>query len=312
MNDLLQFTSEVMNACICDIIYISSKSYDGEYVIRLKVSDKYIGCSADKIVKLYDHPLDDTILRYDCNKIKTNHGILSCCNNVLSILDDELFILNNLSSNIKFCYSNLINFVRDGIICKESKIDLQYASEIIHNTPHTRVSNLLEIDEIFWTILNDPDLHSFLKQIFTNGYHCTTYSSNTLKKDVDNTGWHCDYPYHTINYPYPKETLGVQVIWSLDDFTEENGATYFVKGSHKTCTWPSITYETPMHRMIMKKNNYVVYFGKLWHTQGINRTDLPRSALLANFSPLNIPVKDNISEQVKDKSRIIDDKLIFY
>ena len=104
--------------------------------------------------------------------------------------------------------------------------------------------------------------------------------------------------------PYPNETLAVQVIWTLDDFTENNGATYFVPGSHKLRRWPTENVEG-VRQAICSKGNIIIFYGKLWHTQGINNTNFPRAALLANFSVLNIPAKDSIknylpSEFIKD------------
>ena len=201
---------------------------------------------------------------------------------------------------------HLASLARDGIIRLDSRVDLTTVSRLVHESPHTRISNLFELgEEAFWEVLSDRGLHYTLRQIFPNGYHCTTFSSNNLRKGVDERGWHCDYPYHNLQSPYAKETLGVQVIWALDDFTHENGATWFVPGSHRKLSFPPRDVKDPHKLALVKKGDIILYLGKLWHTQGINTTDVPRGALLANFSPLNIPAKDNIAstvspEKVKD------------
>ena len=151
---------------------------------------------------------------------------------------------------------------------------------------------ILELNKtLFENILKDPVLHMFLNSIYPKGYHCTTYSSNTLRKNEDYTGWHCDYPYHDIEAPYPQETLGVQVIWTLDDFTNENGATHYVPESYKKRCFPYNIDKENVERMIAPFGTVIIYLAKTWHTQGINTTDKPRSALLANFSPLFVPIK---------------------
>ena len=112
-----------------------------------------------------------------------------------------------------------------------------------------------------------------------------------------------------MHHPYPEETLGVQVIWTLDNFTEQNGATYYVPGSHKLRKWPDqndIDTKYFPKRATCEKGSLIIFFGKLWHTQGINSTDSPRSALLANFSPLYIPAKDNICEQIKSDDKMFE------
>lgn len=172
---------------------------------------------------------------------------------------------------------------------------------MVHESPHSRISNLFELDEeLFWGILSDPSLHSILCKIFPDGYHCTTFSSNNLRKgDEDKRNWHCDYPYHNMQSPYPEETLGVQVIWTLDDFTIENGATYYVPGSHTERRWPEIEQIKSFSRLEIERGHIAIFLGKLWHSQGINTTDNPRAALLANFSPLYVPAKDDIASQIE-------------
>ena len=212
--------------------------------------------------------------------------------NILCIVENTQNILDRL-----YIEDDMISvFSRDGIVRFRSENNLDKAAELIHGIEHTRISNLFEIDKkIFWKILNEPLLHFILRKIYSTGYHCTTFSSNNLRKNIDEHGWHCDYPYHDMELPYPKETLGIQVLWTLDDFTIENGCTYFVRGSHKFCSWPDDNIDK-FDRVIAKKGEVVIMAGKLWHTQGINTTDNDRAALLANFSPLDITAKDPMNE----------------
>ena len=185
------------------------------------------------------------------------------------------------------------------------------AAKLIHERKETRISNLFDIDnKLFWKILNEPFLHHILKKIYKNDYHCTTFSSNNLRKDINEFGWHCDYPYHDMELPYPKETLGIQVLWTLDDFTIENGCTYFVRGSHKFCSWPEQDKIQNYHRAIADKGTIIIMSAKLWHSQGINTTDNDRAALLANFSPTGIKPKDDITK-LTPPGYLTDNKILF-
>ncbi len=63
----------------------------------------------------------------------------------------------------------------------------------------------------------------------------------------------------------------------------------------------------------VKKGSIILFRGDLWHSQGINITDNPRVAILANFSPLKVPAKDDIVQQViysKVNLRIINGKVL--
>lgn len=309
----LSFTINIEEAEIIEIeeITIVSVHTCGK-LVRIKVGDKYISVNDNKEVLLTSIKNDNTLLIYHCDKIISVQGALTVQNNKLIV---ENILITEEPKNInKLCliYDNRIyQLLFQGITTISSTYNLEQAAQLVHESPHTRISNLFELNSnLFWKLLNDPALHSILKKIFPNSYHCTTFSSNNLHKGVDESGWHCDYPYHNMEFPYPKETLGVQVIWTLDDFTENNGATYFVSGSHKLCKWPSENVEG-VRQAICPKGNIIIFFGKLWHTQGINLTNFPRAALLANFSPLNIPAKDFIKDYVPSEF-ITDGQVRFY
>ena len=283
IDENLCVTYEFTLAAVFKIEYISRNTIT---IFRLNLNGKYLGSQLNWI----DNPTDDTLIIYNNNQLSTINSKLILLDNRLSYSQDYDTIF------FTPCYLEngfLMNLVDKGISSiMGSKDLLLQATDIIHKIPSPRVYNLLELNKtLFENILKDPVLHMFLNSIYPKGYHCTTYSSNTLRKNEDYTGWHCDYPYHDIEAPYPQETLGVQVIWTLDDFTNENGATHYVPESYKKRCFPYNIDKENVERMIAPFGTVIIYLAKTWHTQGINTTDKPRSALLANFSPLFVPIK---------------------
>lgn len=142
--------------------------------------------------------------------------------------------------------------------------------------------------------------------------HLTTLSSHTLYPNKDVRNWHVDWPYHSYGTgPYDTSRLdGCQVIIPLDNFAIENGATMYIPYSHLVYSYPTVDKltqssfilnakednerEYPMKKkyMIGEIGDVFIYPSTLWHSSGLNITDTPRRALLANFSPINIPKKD--------------------
>lgn len=301
--DDLTFSENIMKAATIHIEFIADI---GEYkLVRMIINGKYISMHENNMI-LDDNFSDNSLLYLENKKLDIHlhsiGGMLTCRDDRLSIEDFELSKMDWYTNRLKLRTDSLAMLVNNGITSIQSSNDLDSVAKLIHNSPHTRISNLFELNfDLFWKILNDSELHKILRAIYPNGYHCTTYSSNNLRKNVNEVGWHCDYPYHNISESYPDEMLGVQVIWTLDDFTVENGATYFVPKSHKKNSWPDITTATLVQQAVIKRNNIIIFFGTLWHTQGINTTDIPRAALLANFSPLSVPVKDNINTQISNE-----------
>ncbi|WP_207425889.1 phytanoyl-CoA dioxygenase family protein [Pedobacter sp. SYSU D00535] len=77
----------------------------------------------------------------------------------------------------------------------------------------------------------------------------------------------------------------IQMIVLLDDFTEDNGATYLLNGSHLKDERPDDDYfYQNASRAIAKKGSIILFDSHLWHAAGVNFTDIPRRALTIGFS----------------------------
>ena len=91
---------------------------------------------------------------------------------------------------------------------------------------------------------------------------------------------HRDDGVYPIRRPHPD--CVVNTMWALDDFTEENGATRLVPGSH---TW---TDRMPRDgdrivQAVMPAGSVVFYLGKIWHAGGANSTDSPRLGVIVEY-----------------------------
>jgi ectoine hydroxylase-related dioxygenase (phytanoyl-CoA dioxygenase family) len=100
----------------------------------------------------------------------------------------------------------------------------------------------------------------------------------------------------------------------LDDFTEENGATWFLPGSQWTVPPPSEDeFYGRAKRLIAPAGSVLFFNARLWHAGGDNHTDRWRHALTINMcrpymkQRIDIPraMKDmnlsNVSDRVKQK-----------
>jgi hypothetical protein len=79
--------------------------------------------------------------------------------------------------------------------------------------------------------------------------------------------------------------LMAQLLVMLDDFTEENGATYLLTGSHRLRDKPADdAFFREAARAVGPAGSIVVFDSNLWHAAGVNRSDRPRRALTLAFT----------------------------
>jgi len=88
-----------------------------------------------------------------------------------------------------------------------------------------------------------------------------TGSKLQLGLHADNAGWQMPQP-----YPHPAQTVGVNVTWLLTDYTEDDGATVFVPGSHFLRRLPNgFEGEERMVPLEASRGTLVVWGSNTWH-----------------------------------------------
>ncbi len=83
--------------------------------------------------------------------------------------------------------------------------------------------------------------------------------------------------------PQPHPTVVINTMWPLDDFTEVNGATRFVPGSHQ---WEGDRRPGDDDEVLvaeMPAGSAMFYLGHLWHGGGANNTDRPRLGVILEY-----------------------------
>jgi ectoine hydroxylase-related dioxygenase (phytanoyl-CoA dioxygenase family) len=84
------------------------------------------------------------------------------------------------------------------------------------------------------------------------------------------------------NFVHPEFEAMINTMWAVDDFTEENGATHVVPGSHK---WPldRIAQPDEITQGVMKAGSVLIWLGSLQHGGGANRTKRPRTGIVHSY-----------------------------
>lgn len=94
---------------------------------------------------------------------------------------------------------------------------------------------------------------------------------------------HADWPLGDVPQPYPSWPMLLQTMWMLTEFTEDNGGTRLVPGSHKSLRPPraeDVRHEVPV---VGPAGSVLIWHGGIWHRNGANIT-LDRHRMGANIA----------------------------
>jgi ectoine hydroxylase-related dioxygenase (phytanoyl-CoA dioxygenase family) len=185
-------------------------------------------------------------------------------------------------------------------------------TEATRQTCTQRVGRIAVKDPIFLELMCHPLVLDVWKKYLGNDIICSSWSANTMYPGQQDIGWHADYPYWSLQPPWPTGNFAGQTLWMLDDFTEENGATGGIPFSHRKShppDEPHSTWREDGEILTGARGSVVFAHGAWWHTARPNTTQQPRSCLLGMYlMPWFIPQEDmrgqleeleNPSEQVQ-------------
>ena len=109
-------------------------------------------------------------------------------------------------------------------------------------------------------------------------------------------------------YPLPKNYGEVKlgVMWAIDDFTEDNGATIVISQSHGKRGKYSSLKDIQERVIAMPAGSALLYVGSLWHAAGKNRTNKPRLGVILQYVDSWLRPQDShlISVQIEEAKKL--------
>jgi len=146
---------------------------------------------------------------------------------------------------------------------------------------HTvRIYNLLAYGEPFISVPTHKNVLPVVDEVLDPG--CLISSLSSIAIDPGETAQPIHADDMVIPLEKPHRSIVCNSMWALTDFTEENGATRLVPGSHlKPNPDYGGDYETIPAEMA--KGSVLIWDGALWHGGGANRTDKRRTGVAMNY-----------------------------
>lgn len=139
---------------------------------------------------------------------------------------------------------------------------------------------LLEEEPIFLDLLRLPRLDAIIEAVL--GPAALVMQQNGVVMPPcgathHQQSWHRDLPYQSWVASKP---IALGALATLDDFTAESGATFFLPGSHKHESFPSSGFVARWAQQAFAEAGSVVVFDAMcFHAGGVNRGQRPRRAV---------------------------------
>lgn len=84
-------------------------------------------------------------------------------------------------------------------------------------------------------------------------------------------------------WPRPRPAISAATVFAIDDFTEDNGATLAIPGSHLWREDRSPRPEDKIVKAVMPAGSCILFLGNLWHGGGENYSGRDRMAFTAQY-----------------------------
>lgn len=141
---------------------------------------------------------------------------------------------------------------------------------VYDNGANQRVWVLLNKGRCFEELVQHPLALELVGHLLGPGFLLSNINANITGPGGQPMFLHSDTDY--VPAPFPPYALVTNIMWFLDDFTDENGATRIVPLSHTLRHPPDYGLHYDTVPVAGPAGTAMVFHGGLWHQTGANRT----------------------------------------
>ncbi len=176
---------------------------------------------------------------------------------------------------------DLVDALNDDLLRLERAFAVEPADNSFEGAQTIRIYNLLAFGARYERIPVHPQVLPIVERVLDPGCLVSSLSSISILPGEIAQPIHADD--QLIPLPKPHVPTVCNTMWALTDFTEANGATRIVPGTHLLDHSPD--YGKPYDSIAaeMTKGSVLVWVGSLWHGGGANTTAERRVGIAMNY-----------------------------
>ena len=173
----------------------------------------------------------------------------------------------------------------------EAELDITAATNSFEGSSTWRVYNLLVHGDLYERIPVHPNVLPIVEGVLDHGCLISSLSSIAIGPGETAQPIHADDQLIPLPKPHPPTVCNT--MWALTDFTEANGATRIIPGSHLLDHSPNYGQHYDSIAAEMQKGAVLVWHGSLWHGGGANTTGARRVGIAMNYCAGYIRQQEN-------------------
>ena len=181
--------------------------------------------------------------------------------------------------------------LREDLDRLERELGIKPAENSFEGHQTWRIYNLLAHGPLYEQIPVHPEILPIVDNVLDPGCLVSSLSSIAIGPGETAQPIHADDQLIPIPKPHPPTVCNT--MWALTDFTEANGATRIIPGTHLADSSPDYGQRYDSIAAEMPKGSVLVWHGSLWHGGGANQTDERRYGIAMNYCAGYIRQQEN-------------------
>jgi ectoine hydroxylase-related dioxygenase (phytanoyl-CoA dioxygenase family) len=173
-----------------------------------------------------------------------------------------------------------VKAMREFVVDQEDRIGV-----VTHHRGIARhLANLINLDPMFFSVIDHPGVLPLIEAIMGEHLILGSLNARVVRPGDGEQTLHSDIPLPLHRYGTDSPVM-MNTVWPLHDYTNENGATRLVPGSHQSHLQEPPEGFDVKHEMqaVVPAGSVVIINGQTWHAGGANGTTSKRAAMFGHY-----------------------------